>query len=364
MRRGEIAVAVMALSCAGGTARAETKPSAADRLLWSGDLRLRSELMTFTQDVAPGASEEPTEFRGRFRLRLGVERRFGDSLTFVARVATGSSNPTSGNVSFGDLFGKKAIGLDRVYLAFRPSSYVSVVAGKMENPTFDRDLLWDGDVGPEGVAERFAYARGDLELAATAAQLVMADLDETSADPWLYVGQLAGRARVATVEIETGVAYYHYTNLDEFPLPYAQGTNSHDADGVLTVDYHVLAGLVAMRATTAWLPVVAHVELSQNLAVERAGRGIGTEVRIGENRGPRDWSAGYAYQRLERDATLDSLAESQWHKQRTNYRGHAVNAKLSLRSYWIVSTSLKLMRSIAGPRDDEFRWTLDTIVTL
>src|SRR6185369_2452287 len=134
-----------------------------------------------------------------------------------ARVATGSSNPTSGNVSFGDLFGKKALGLDRVYLAFRPSPYLALVAGKMENPTFDRELLWDGDVGPEGLAERVAYGRGDLEVAATAAQLVLADLDETSADPWLYIGQLDARARIAAVELEGGVAYYHYTNLDAVP---------------------------------------------------------------------------------------------------------------------------------------------------
>jgi len=320
--------------------------------------------MTFSQEVDPGMSETPTVFRGRFRLRAGVERRFVDSLTFAARVATGSSNPTSGNVSFGDLFGKKAIGIDRVYLEYRPSSWLALVGGKMPNPTFDRELLWDGDVSPEGVAERVAIDRGQLEVAASAAQLVMADLDETSADPWLYIGQLLGKLRLARVELEAGVAYYHYTNLDGFPLPYAQGTNSHDANDVLTSDYHVLAGLVAAQIETAWWPLEAHVEVSKNLAIDDADRGILAELRAGENHGPRDLSVGYAFQRLERDATLDSLAESHWHKQRTNYSAHAVNAKLSLRSYWYASTSLKIMSSIDGPRDNEYRWTLDTIVVL
>src|SRR5262245_18616242 len=121
MRYGITATAVAALWCVSTEARADEKAPSADRLQWSGDLRLRSELMTFSQDVAPGEMEEPTVYRGRFRLRLGSERRLSDGLTVVARVATGSSNPTSGNVSFGDLFGKKAFGIDRVYLEYRPS---------------------------------------------------------------------------------------------------------------------------------------------------------------------------------------------------------------------------------------------------
>lgn len=320
--------------------------------------------MTFSQDVAPGEMEVPTEYRLRFRLRLGVERRFGDGLSFVARVATGSSSPTSGNVSFGDVFGKKAIGIDRVYLAYQPSSNFMFIGGKMDNPTFDRDLLWDGDVGPEGLAERAVFEHDTFELSATAAQLVMADFDETSADPWLFVGQLLGKGRFGNVDVETGVAYYHYANLNELPLPYAQGTNTHDANDILIGEYHVLAGLVAVKAATPWVPVRAHVEASKNLAIDQASRGLLAEIRVGENDSPHDVSAGYAFQRLERDATLDSLAESQWHKQRTNYTGHAVNAKVSLRASWIISTSLKLLRSIDGPRDNEFRWTLDTIVVL
>src|SRR5262249_31285041 len=153
---------------------------------------------------------------------------------------------------------------DRVYLEYRPGSWLAIAAGKMPNPTFDRELLWDGDVSPEGLAEHVTLKHGNVKGTASAAQLVLADFDETSADPWLYIGQLRGELSLTNIELEAGIAYYHYTNLDVLPLPYAQGTNSHDADDVLTSDYHILVALAAIAIETPWKPVSAHVELSNN----------------------------------------------------------------------------------------------------
>jgi hypothetical protein len=287
-------------------------------------------------------------------------------LLFGARVATGSSNPTSGNVSFGDLFGKKSVGLDRVFLAYQPLEQLTVIAGKMENPFLDRELLWDGDVAPEGLVQIATIAVGErLQLGGAFGELVLGDLDETVRDPWVFVGQLeASIAAAPTIELTVGVAYYHYANLDSAPLPYAHGTNSHDGEGILTEEFHIPVLLLAATIRTGWMPLAVHVEISRNVAAESDEDGAQFELRLGTHKRAGDWSVGYVFQRLERDATPDALAESHWHSQRTNYDGHALNGKLAVRDGWILSSSLKLMHSLDGPKADETRITVDMIAEL
>lgn len=345
---------------AADTAGGATKTTAVRQLDWQADLRLRAEVVTYDQDVAPG-EELTTVLRLRIRARLGFETELAKGLTFGARVATGSNNPTSGNVTLGDLFGKKAIGADRAYLRYQPGPALRMLGGKFPSPLFDRQLLWDTDVSPEGLAETVSRELGAVTLSATAAQLVLGDLDTTK-DPWVFVGQVDAMVEPdAPVEFEIGLAYYHYIFLDSAALPYNQGTNSQDDQGILTVPFRVLVGLIGARVETGWAPVAAHVELSRNLAADTREDGAQLELRVGVNQVGGDLSAGYAIQRLERDATLDALAESHWHKQRTNYMGHALNGKLSLAANWRVSSSFKVMQSLDGPRDDELRWTVDMI---
>ncbi len=101
----------------------------------------------------------------KYRVRVGVEADIAENMTGNAqmqaavRLSTGNtSNPVSTNTLFGDYMNKDNIVLDQAYLKFTwktldnlPTIY-TVYGGRMPNPWFSTDLVWDTDLNFEGLA--------------------------------------------------------------------------------------------------------------------------------------------------------------------------------------------------------------------
>jgi len=140
---------------------------------------LGNQNINLVQNTALGV-----ENRMRLRLRVGAEKRILESLTFGFRIATetGSSfgnlfnnggigfgtslasDPRSSNVTLGDFFSQKQIGIDRAYLRWQPAfaPTLTLIAGKFGNPFvskyFSGDfVIWDHDINPEGLALRYRF---------------------------------------------------------------------------------------------------------------------------------------------------------------------------------------------------------------
>lgn len=109
--------------------------------------------------------------RERFRLRLrgGALVDLGDQFTVGVRIATGENNtPTSTNQSLGlannaqgGNFSKYAIWLDRAFLRYEvggtPEADFNIWLGRFDNPWFNTDLIWDDDLGFDGIAVQGRY---------------------------------------------------------------------------------------------------------------------------------------------------------------------------------------------------------------
>jgi hypothetical protein len=162
-----------------------------------GDLRLRYELRDGTVQAGDtsGAGvkythdDSQTRSRWRYRLRFGVKGELYDNFFYGIRAATGYQNDRSGNVTFGDtdnggVFGntKSLLGIDRVYIGWKPTDWLTLTGGKMENPFYTTNLVWDDNLSPAGAAEQFDYkATDNLEVFATAGQFVYGDSADNAA---------------------------------------------------------------------------------------------------------------------------------------------------------------------------------------
>lgn len=112
---------------------------------WKGDPRLRHE----TQKREPAADRN----RERFRLRFWFTAKPVEPLRIGVRLATGTSGgPVSTNQSFDATFDKKSVFIDQAYAQYSPWDWLSLIGGKMDNPLETTDIVWDGDVTPEGLA--------------------------------------------------------------------------------------------------------------------------------------------------------------------------------------------------------------------
>jgi hypothetical protein len=92
--------------------------------------------------------------RQRIRARAGLEAKPSSDVTVGIRLSTSQEgDPVSSNQTLGEGFSRKDVYLDLGYLDWHPESSkgLSLIGGKMENPfALVGDLVWDGDLNPEG----------------------------------------------------------------------------------------------------------------------------------------------------------------------------------------------------------------------
>lgn len=101
----------------------------------------------------------------RLRARFGLESSLADGFFLGGRLATGSgSSPVSTNQTLGSPgnFSRYEIWLDRAYLRWESSQGLwqwKVTGGRADSPFFSTDLIWDSDLGFDGLA---IEAKADL----------------------------------------------------------------------------------------------------------------------------------------------------------------------------------------------------------
>src|ERR1700733_6970860 len=144
----------------------------------SGDFRLREEWDIFDKRNSPffpnfsalnagapfdlnnAAGTSPplldtTEDRQRLRerFRLGIGSQVDDEWAIGLRLATGNTpNPVSTNQTLGNSLADDSFNLDRAFIRYQPTSWVTAWLGRFPDPWFTTDLVWDDDVNFDGVA--------------------------------------------------------------------------------------------------------------------------------------------------------------------------------------------------------------------
>jgi hypothetical protein len=138
----------------------------------SGDARIRYEYRS-GQNTAGDSVD-----RGRFRYRLrpAFTGTFGSQWLFGFRMENGSGSRSS-NVTMGDdagPFAKTNDGLyiGQVYVGYKPISDLTIYAGRMANPFVTTSMVWDGDINPEGFAEKYTRTVGTTTFFANLGQFL------------------------------------------------------------------------------------------------------------------------------------------------------------------------------------------------
>ncbi|MFZ2870727.1 putative porin, partial [Zavarzinia sp.] len=298
--RDEVRTEVMAQAKREGWATPNAIPDWTQRIKITGDIRLRyegdylgdsnantGEFPNFNAintgspyDVSTGNANLPPQLnvdqdreRARLRARLGVAADLGDGFSTGLRVATGDgSSPVSTNQSLGGSggnFSKYAIWLDRAYIRYKGDVAdglgLVVDGGRFDNPFFATDLIWDDDIGFDGLALAGAYDLGgsvkpfgvlgafpvyntDFNFASTDAAKMQ------SHDKWLLGGQAGVEWKIADdYRLKAGLAYYHFDNIKgELSSPCTVLSASDACDSDLTRPSFAQKGntYMALRAIT------------------------------------------------------------------------------------------------------------------
>jgi Putative porin len=372
-----------------------TVPEWVDRFRFTGDLRLGYQRDMFDKNNAPelffqvaGQNVENTiedRSRARLRARLGVTARVTPDISANLRLVTGSgSDPVSTNQTLGSYSGKLNFALDRAFVRWRPTQGLagwSATAGRMPNPFFSTDLVWDDDVNLDGLAVQLEDSVASTKTwrpFATAGVFPLQDVQRTlsnrAKNKYMY-GVQAGVEWVPSNELraKAGLAVYDFRNISGVTNPVGEtstnGTapqfrqkgnslfnisNPQASSGpfALASDFRVvnLTGVVDYKMfdpahvilTTDFVRNIGfnseRIKLRTGLDVDRQDKGYMARLAVGM---PTmllkdDWQLSLAYRHLEADAVLDAFTDSDFHLGGTNNKGFIVGAQYGLsRNTWL-----------------------------
>ncbi len=208
---------------------------------------------------SPQINVDQDRTRIRIRARIGAEVDLGEGFTAGMRIGTGQDNqPVSMNQSLGGSgggqggnFSKYAIWLDRAFLKYEvgadPDRHFAISAGRFENPFFATDIIWDEDVGFDGISAvgRYRIMPGVTPFATVGAYPIFnTDYNFStnqpakfkSTDKYLYGGQIGVELKPSkSVELKVAGSYYYFDGVSgKLSTPYSpqSASDAGDTDGL------------------------------------------------------------------------------------------------------------------------------------
>jgi len=294
-----------------------------------GDAKIRYE--TLKQDF-PGCVGCPDRLRGRLRLRFGAAGNLSPDFTAVMGFGVGEVNdPNTVYVNLGNNFSRKVATWDRVYVEYHPTQarWMKLTAGKFPYTWMRSSMTFDVDFYPEGLSERVSF---DLPRAGrlknVGVQGFQLLVNEQPGDQRMTIvgTQLTAKAqttdRVSTLVAVTGVdirrpEFMTRALLDGSDVGVrntnATVLNNGMASPASGFRYANVIVENVIRTPFEALPVTVGVEYQHNLRAA-SDRSTATSLRVDAGRAQRqgDWNFGFHIFRVEQDAILAGLGESDW----------------------------------------------------
>lgn len=282
-----------------------------------GDFRVRGEW-----NFGGPRGRSRSAVRARLRAAYAVDR----DLTLGARLVTGDpDDPNSSDVTLGNFADDFAVALDQAWIGYRHGR-LSAYAGKFPQIFQRTDMLWDGDVSPQGVGAEYHLPIGSGALDG---RLLWFVIDEAAVarDSDMLGGQLSFSAPLSpSVAISTSGSYYHYR------LGSVAGADQGDFRGNLMAggrylsDFHILEWLGSIRWAAfgeKW-PLALSIDYARNLgAAVPADQAFNVDLSAGRATAPGDWRLAYNYSEVETDAVFTAFSHDNIDLA-SNYRLHGV----------------------------------------
>ncbi len=328
---------------------------------WKGDLRLRYE------GISGNGAANTDQKRFRYRLRYGFEKKMdgpfeGDKMKVGFRLASGTTGTrTSTNTTFDTQFDYDSIVIKRAYAKYYPNalkvgpiSNVEIGGGKFENPFVDKMgestwLIWDGDVEPEGLYERFEMSLLDNEDfsingVATAGQLILEEGGATDSDDselWAYNLGFLTNLKDAGVTTKHFVSFYDFDEYQSRSGNFVAGNNPTCSGGaslcsefqLLNVYNEIGIGLPGINQ-----PFKVYFDAVKNLSESADTKATGADqdkawmlgAKLCEAKKKGQWELKYEYARLEANAVVGAFTDSDFDGGSGNARGSVIGGKYAL----------------------------------
>jgi hypothetical protein len=303
-----------------------TVPNWVYNLKLKGDLRLRHQWEDTKKDSKSG------RHRGRIRFRLGMETKLSDQFNVAAGFATGGTDPRSTNQTFQDTFSTKGINLDYAYMTYAPTSNLTLVGGKMTRKPIlwaPTDLLWDGDINPEGVAMLLSNKVDSADLFFNSGFFVLDESGSESNEPYMGYFQPGLKWKLSDTVSLKGALTYYIIHSKDYDMDNSSDTNTKTGSNH-KYNYDSISPAVELAFKEPMGGLVPYAKIFGEYVKasdpDNDDSGWAAGLAFGDSKVSKkgQWQVKYIYRRLERDAFLDCLPDSDAYGGDTNVKGHEV----------------------------------------
>lgn len=369
-------------------------PEWVERLHWEGDIRVRFQSEQMGKENAAATSFQALgqtnvtnttdkRDRERVRARLGLLAKITPGVSAGFRLTTGNTlDPVSTNQTLGTYENKFTLVFDRAYLKLDPWEWLTASAGRIPNPYFSTDLVWDDDLNFEGIAATLrtpASSNTPVRPFITAGVFPLQEIEQSvtdkAKDKWFWGAQAGVEWRAnSDTRLKVGAAYYGFNGVEG--IPNLAGSNQFDKTapqfrqkgnsvfniyngGTGSTEVYGLTSKFKLLNLTGSLDLAhfdpVHVILTgdyvKNIGFDKAEiltrtaqvlepktKGWQARVTVGMPtiRQRHDWQTHFGYRRLDRDAVLDAFTDSDFHLGGTDAKGYFLGASYGLdKNTWL-----------------------------
>ena len=319
----ETAVTVAAVSEKTDAVAAEVEEQAAksswtDNIRWKGDFRYRYE----TFDV----ENKPNRDRNRIRARAHLVADVTPTIEVGLGLASGGDDPVSSNQTLGGGGSTKDLRIDLAYFDWDGLKDTHVYGGKFKNyihRSGKNALLWDGDWRPEGTGIQW---NNDMFFANGLGTWIESDSNSKEGQSFAYLTQLGIKFPIGdAVKMTAGVGYHvfdtagsgsYFGDDDDF-----FGNSFDPVTKTYLYDYEELEFFADIAFDAFGYPMTVFGNYVQNQAVDDNDIGYAFGFSYGAAKNKGEWKFGYVYEKLEADAVLGLLTDSDFGGGGTDSKG-------------------------------------------
>lgn len=354
-----------------------------------GDGRWRYEYNS--TDAQNGSSGNSHTWRARYRIRLGIDYSFTDQFSGGFELESSTQNDGAMQ-TIGSGFGKFSINVGLLYLTYKPWDFATLTGGKIKNPFYTTDMLWDPDVNPEGAAEMFSWkAEDNLTVGLTMGQFNYTENTDSGSgnnankDSWIFGAQAPVNWKVSkdvtaivapSVYVWTPGSTASMTNSGTTPntgSPAFLSNNGASYLNIIAAPGEVGFKMFGKKSKFYWdlvynLTGTDRIREAYLVGAPLAYRNANLDLsdsaawlvglKIGENKKKGDWAISGDFRQVGLGSTDPNLADSEWGNGYPNQQGVKLTAAYNFTDFftggvnyyttWNYKESLVLPSSAAG----------------
>ena len=303
-------------------AGAQAAPAPAPMFRFNGDFRVRYEYTSAGNGLLALGREV-------VRLRAGMTYALREDIVVRARVATGDpGDPNSSDVTLSAFLDDLSVSLDVASVEIaRP--HWAAYAGKFSNPLQYTELVWDGDVNPQGVGGRIVMGNKASVTGTLTGLFFIVDHQPNNKSSDMAGGQFTVSAPVgARWKVSGSAAFYDYRirSLTQASSGDTRSNRLIPAGTAYLSDFDLMDVLLALdyAGFGERYPLRLVGDYVHNSGATDLNSGWGADLILGKSQRPGDWRYRYGYGTTETDAVLAAFSHDNT-TLGTNYDAHTLS---------------------------------------